>query len=318
MDKKLIEQLRKQHYVIAGKHSAVQICRWTKKSLLDEGVCYKEKFYGIKSHRCCQMSPAVDFCQNFCLHCWRAIELTSGNKFDNDEDNPEEIFNNCITQQKKLLIGFKGNSKVNMSKWEEAQNPNQFAISLSGEPTLYPKLSEFIKLLRKHGKTSFLVTNGLIPEALKKLENEKALPTQLYVSLNYPNEEIFRKLSQNKAKNAWQKFLETLALLPKLKTRKVLRMTLIKEFNMDDINGYAKLIKIAQPDFVECKGYMSVGFARQRLGYERMPRIEDVREFAEKLAEKLKKEKYKILDEHEYSRVVLIGRNKKDMKIKKV
>jgi tRNA wybutosine-synthesizing protein 1 len=31
--------LKKQHYFIVGKHSAVQVCRWTKKSLLDEGVC---------------------------------------------------------------------------------------------------------------------------------------------------------------------------------------------------------------------------------------------------------------------------------------
>ena len=47
LPKNVKEILKKQHYEIAGKneHSAVQICRWTKKSLRDEGVCYKEKFY---------------------------------------------------------------------------------------------------------------------------------------------------------------------------------------------------------------------------------------------------------------------------------
>ena len=66
------EILRKQHYETIGDHAAVQICRWTKKSLTDKGVCYKEKFYGIKSHRCCQMTQMI-LCENKCIHCWRAI-----------------------------------------------------------------------------------------------------------------------------------------------------------------------------------------------------------------------------------------------------
>jgi len=316
-DKKLLDVLKKQHYSIVGNHSAVQICRWNKKSLLNDGFCYKQKFYGIESHRCCQMSCVLENCQNRCLHCWRAIELTSGDKFKGKCDNPVEIIDKCIKAQQKMLTGFKGNEKVNMKKWKEAQEPMNFAISLIGEPTLYPKLGELIKELRKRGKSSFLVTNGLLPEVLKKLAKEKALPTQLYVSLNYPNEEIFRRLTQNKTKNAWKKFDETLELLPKLKTRKVLRMTLVRDLNMEDVEGYAKLIKKAKPDFVECKGYVSVGFARQRLGYDRMPTIEEIRKFAKELASKLKKEGYKILDEHEFSKIVLIGRDKKRMKIKK-
>src|SRR4030042_6523564 len=125
--------LKKQHYAIVGKHSAVQVCRWTKKSIIDEGVCYKEKFYGIKSHLCCQMSPAVMWCQNRCLHCWRAIELTVGNKLK-EIDNPKKIIDKCIEAQKKMLIGFGGNKKINLKKLKEAMEPMQFAISLSGEP----------------------------------------------------------------------------------------------------------------------------------------------------------------------------------------
>ena len=73
---KLREILKKQHYGLIGNHSGVKICEWTKKSLTDSGVCYKEKFYGIKSHLCCQMSPSIGICNNKCLHCWREIELT--------------------------------------------------------------------------------------------------------------------------------------------------------------------------------------------------------------------------------------------------
>ena len=47
--KKIME---KQGYRFIGKHSAVKICRWTRKSLIDERECYKSKFYGIKSWEC--------------------------------------------------------------------------------------------------------------------------------------------------------------------------------------------------------------------------------------------------------------------------
>ena len=192
---KIKKILKKQHYEIVGKHSAVQICRWTKNSLRDEGVCYKEKFYGIKSHLCCQMTPAVMWCQNKCIHCWRAIEHTLGDKLPKNIDEPKKIIDECIKAQRKLLVGFKIDShsrkkqlsKANMEKFKEAQEPMQFAISLSGEPTIYEKIGELIEELRKRGKTSFLVTNGLHPEKLRELKEKNQLPTQLYISVNTSN-----------------------------------------------------------------------------------------------------------------------------------
>jgi tRNA wybutosine-synthesizing protein 1 len=95
-------------------------------------------------------------------------------------------------------------------------------------------------------------------------------------------------------------------------------MTLVKDLNMLDnqIKDYTKLIKKANPDFIEVKGYMSVGFARQRLGYETMPTYEDIQDYAKKISKALGKP-YKILNSHEFSRVILIGKNKKMMKIQK-
>ena len=317
LPKKLTDILKKQHYEIIGNHSGVQVCRWTKKSLINEGICYKEKFYGIKSHLCCQMSPAVGFCQNRCLHCWRAIELTIDQKM-NGGDDPKEIIDKCIKAQRKLIIGFKGNSKINKIKFKEAQEPMQFAISLTGEPTLYPKIGELVSELRKRGKTSFIVTNGLQPSVLSKLNKGGNLPTQLYLSLNTPDKKLYKKWHRSLDKNAWKKFNETLELFPKLKTRKVIRMTLVRDLNMNDkyVKDYIKLIKKAKPDFIEVKGFMSVGFARQRLGYETMPTYEEVMDYAEKICEELGKE-YKILDEQVFSRVVLIGKDKEKMRIRK-
>jgi len=326
------EILKKQHYEVVGKneHSAVQICRWTKKSLRDEGVCYKEKFYGIKSHLCCQMTPSL-YCPNQCIHCWRAIEYTTGEKIPGKIDSPSEIIEGCIKAQRKLLQGFNINkkskkkqlSKANQKKLEEAQEPMQFAISLSGEPTIYPYVGKLISELRKRGKTSFLVTNGLYPEKIKELLKKNQLPTQLYISINTPNEKLYNKFHRSSIKNAWKKLNKTLEILPKLKnkTRTIFRMNLVKDLNMfsEQAEEYAKLIKKSQPLFIEIKGFMSVGFARERLGYDRMPTDKEMEKFIEILLINLKKigeKEYKLLDKHEFSRAYVLGKDKKELKIK--
>jgi len=320
--------LQKQHYEIVGKHSAVQICRWTKKSLRNEGVCYKEKFYGIKSHLCCQMTPAVMWCPNKCVHCWRAIELTLGSELPEENiDSPKKIIDSCIESQRKLLQGFnidknskkKQLSKANQKKYFEAQEPMQFAISLSGEPTTYKHIGGLISELRKRNKTSFLVTNGLYPDKIKELLNKKQLPTQLYVSVNTPNEKLFEKFHRSSMKNAWKKFNETLELFPKLcgKTRTIFRMNLVKKLNMfpEQAKEYAELIRKANPQFVEIKGFMSVGFARQRMGYDRMPTDKEMEKFIDVLLKKLGKD-WKLLDKHEFSRAYVLGREEDEEKLK--
>jgi tRNA wybutosine-synthesizing protein 1 len=334
LQKNVKELLKKQHYEIVGKneHSAVQICRWTKKSLRDEGVCYKEKFYGIKSHLCCQMTPSL-YCPNQCIHCWRAIEYTTGEKIPGKIDSPSEIIEGCIKAQRKLLQGFnidkhskkKQLSRANQHKLKEAQEPMQFAISLSGEPTIYPHIGKLISELRKRGKTSFLVTNGLYPEKLKELLKKKQLPTQLYISINTPNKELYKKFHRSMIKDAWEKLNETLELLKKMntKTRTVFRMNLVKDLNMfpEQAEEYAQLIKKSQPKFIEIKGFMSVGFARERLGYERMPTDKEMENFISALLKELKKiglEEYKLLDKHEFSRAYVLGKDKEELKIKDI
>ncbi len=317
--------LKRQHYAVVGEHSAVQICRWTKKSLRNEGVCYKEKFYGIKSHLCCQMSPAVMWCPNRCLHCWRAIELTIDNELKGKIDSPKEIIDGCIKAQRILLSGFKINekskkkqlSRANMKKFNEAQEPMQFAISLSGEPMVYEKIGGIIEELRRRGKTSFLVTNGLYPEKLLELEKNKQLPTQLYISVNAPNKEIYDKIHRSSKKDAWERLNESLGIMAKLrnKTRTVFRMNLILDLNMTEEKKYAEMIKKTNPMFVEVKAFMCVGFANQRIPYNKMPYHEDIIDFSKKILKFLPD--YKILDEKKESRVLLLGKDKEEMKIKK-
>jgi len=313
--------LERQKYAIVGGHSGVQVCRWTKNSLNKKGVCWKEKFYGIKSHRCCQMSPAVMWCENSCLHCWRPIEFNQGCELK-EVDSPIEILDGIISARKNLLMGYKG--IVSEKKFEEAIEPELFTFSLSGEPTLYPKLGEMIGEIRKRGKISFLVTNGLNPEVLRKLR--KNLPTQLTISMNAPNKKLFNVWHRSKKKDAWKKFNESLDLLRGLKgrVRRVVRLTLVKKgdggvSNMSEknIKEYVELIKKAEPDFVHVKGFMSVGFARERMGYDKMPWHYEVKRFGESLVKELKGG-WKVLDEEERSCVLVLGKNKRMMKIGRV
>ncbi len=276
-------------------HSAVKTCLWLKKSLRDEGVCYKQKFYGIQSHRCLQMTPAL-MCNQLCVHCWRPLELL---KDFRGWDEPERIVDESIKAQKRLLSGFYGTKGINRKKLEEAEEPNQVAISLIGEPTLYPHLPELVECYKNRGFTTFLVTNGTNPEMLGKVN-----PTQLYLSLTAYSEESHLSLNRP-PKSYWGHILESLKVLRDSRSRTVIRLTLIKGLNMDEkaAEGFDRLIRIAEPDYIEAKAYMFLGYSRLRLKAENMPEHADVVEFSRLLSRR----GYEIVDESEQSRVCLLS-----------
>lgn len=305
---KVQKVLEKQGYRFVGNHSACKICEWTRKSLVDEDFCYKQKFYGVQSHLCCQMTPSI-FCVNRCVFCWRDTSLTTKVKFDKKVDEPKEIIEKCIGAQKKLLSGFGGNENTNIKKFKEAQDPKYFAISLTGEPTLYPKLDGLLSELKKQKRCSFLVTNGLFPKSLEKLED---LPVQLYVSVDAPNKKLYDQVDRPLMKDSWKRFNQTLELLPDLNTRRVLRLTLVKDLNMTDVEGYARLIKKASPDFIEVKAYMFVGHSRLNLTLKNMPLHEEVMSFSKKVSEATG---FDIINEKENSRVVLLTSGNKRPKL---
>ena len=285
------------------KHSAIKTCEWTRKSLRNDGFCYKQKFYGIASHRCLQFTPSLPFCTHRCLFCWRDISITYP-RWKGCVDKPKDLLLEAIEKQRDLLQGFKGNPKVSKQKFYEAMLPNQIAISLAGEPTLYPKLPELIDETKSLGMSSFLVTNGTVPTMLKKLL--KHAPTQLYITLPAPNEEIYIKTCQPINKNSWKRIMRSLSLLQSFDEicRTVIRLTLVKNLNFVDSEGYSNIISEYQPKFVEVKSFMSVGFARARLPYEAMPLHEEIKRFAKEIASKCN---YKIVDEKRKSRVVLLA-----------
>lgn len=296
--------LERAGYRLVGRnrHSAVKVCHWTRKSLLNRGVCYKEQFYfkslGVQSHRCLQLTPSLQFCDHRCVFCWRNTDITNP-RWLGEVDEPAEILDEAISAQRKLLSGFGGNPGVDKEKFNEAQEPRHCAISLAGEPTLYPKINELIEECDRRGMTSFLVTNGLHPEVLEHLVE----PTQLYISVVAPDPGTYRKICRPHDESGWEKLNSSLELMRSFGCRKVIRVTLVKELNLKDAPGYAKLIEKAESDFVEAKAYMHVGFARARLSMDNMPLHQEIKEFAEELA---RETGYSILDDSEPSRVVLL------------
>lgn len=306
-EKKL--DLEKQGYRLVGSHSAVKICTWTKKSIRDEGICYKQSFYGIKCHRCVQMTPSLHVCSHRCRWCWRDIDFTSP-EWTGPVDSPKDIVDGCIREHTKYLQGFGGNPKSNPEKLDEAMKPLHFAISLSGEPTSYPRLPELIDEINSRGMTSFLVTNGTNPEMLKKLLNHQ--PTQLYITLPAPDEQTYLEVCKPSLRDGWKRIMESLQLLKQFTCRKTIRLTLVKDENMLAPEKYAELIKDIDADYFELKAYVYVGYSQYRLSIENMPRHHEILEFARSVASHACMQ---VIDEKSESRVVLVARQDNDSRI---
>lgn len=310
----LLGMLRRQKYHMVGQHSAIKRCRWLYNTLIHNRPCYKQKFYGINTHQCIQMTPTVLSCTMRCLFCWRLQSGDEQLKWEETTlhgcDNAGDIVEGCLKEQMRLLSGYKANPKVNKEKLREAMHPKHAAISLTGEPTLYPQLGELIKSFHRRSFTTFLVTNGTKPEVLSVLDRE---PSQLYVSTCAPDKRIFNKVCRPQIPNAWEKLNQTLTLLPSFKCPTVMRLTLTRHLNLKHPELYAKLIKKAQPTYIEPKAYMHVGFSRLRLSYANTPLHKEIKKFAVSLADQTG---YKILDESKASRVVLLSKLEKSIKLR--
>lgn len=289
--------LKKHGYHLAGTHGAVKTCLWLNNSIRNKGACYKSRFYGMTSHRCVQMTPTL-VCNHRCLHCWRAVEAEV--ELPKVWDPPEEIVKSCLIEQRRLVSGYGGSGFMDKTRWKEAFEPRHVAISLSGEPTMYPYLPQLIEEFHKKEMTTFVVTNGTNPDMV-----EQITPTQLYISLNAPDRETYRKVCAP-LNDTWDNIGQSLEIMKGSGTRTAVRITLTKGVNMVDPDGFGRLIGLAEPDYVELKAYMHLGFSRKRLSQDNMPAFLEVKDFSNKVAEALC---YRIADESEASRVVLLSKD---------
>lgn len=289
------------NFIAEDSSAAVKPCMWCKRSLRGGESCYKHQFYGIESWKCVQMTPTLR-CNQRCLFCWRSMEHEIVSE---TELSPEEIVSALPKMQRKGLSGDK--PYTNPERWEEAvDHPNQYALSLSGEPTLYAKLPELISLLRENEENSvFVVSNGTNPSMIERIR-----PTQLYISVDAVDESSYEKICRpvGDAGIMWANINKSLSLLRKKEeegVRTAIRITLVKGYNDYDEAGFAGIIKEAQPLFVEIKGYMYLGYSRMRLAETNVPDMETIRSFAARVAQLCN---YDIMDENVPSRVVCLKR----------
>ncbi len=146
---------------------------------------------------------------------------------------------------------------------------------------------------------------------IQRLQDEDALPTQLYLSTNAADYESFIKINKPKYDDSWERWNRTLDMLKDLDTRTVLRITLIRNYNdqKEMIPAFAKMFRKASPHFIEIKSYMHIGRSTNRLEHENMLEMSEVKKFSEEIAKQSKI--FSVMDESLVSRISILQNNER-------
>eukprot|EP01091_Cochliopodium_minus_P016453 TRINITY_DN6169_c0_g1_i2.p1 TRINITY_DN6169_c0_g1~~TRINITY_DN6169_c0_g1_i2.p1 ORF type:complete len:642 (-),score=215.94 TRINITY_DN6169_c0_g1_i2:264-2189(-) len=284
----LRKSLTKQGYKLIGSHSGVKLCRWTKAMLRGRGGCYKHTFYGIESFRCMEMTPSLA-CANKCVFCWRHHSNPIGTDFKWKMDEPEFLVEEAIKKHYEMIKELKGVPGVKSDRYETAFQIKHCALSLVGEPIIYPKINEFVDMLHQKKISTFLVTNAQFPEKISLMKPV----TQLYISVDAATKESLKTIDRPLFKDFWERFIGCIDEIAKKGQRTVFRLTLVKSWNMEEMNNYAELIARGSPDLIEIKGVTYCGTSTaSTLTMKNVPFHEEVMEFSKKVIFIFSKEKF--------------------------
>ncbi|CRG93018.1 tRNA-YW synthesizing protein, putative [Plasmodium gallinaceum] len=302
------DKLTKEGYKIIGSHSAVKLCRWSKSQLRGRGGCYKHTFYGINSYQCMEATPSLA-CANKCVFCWRHHKNPVGVSWKWNKDEAKMIVEEAIKKHKGMIKELKGVYGVIKERFDNAMNIKHCALSLVGEPIMYPDINELIDELHKKNISTFLVTNAQFPDALKNLRKV----TQLYLSIDASNKEALKNIDRPLFKDYWERYIKCIKILKNRKERTVFRFTLVKEYNMmaNEVSSYAKLIEYGSPDFIEIKAVTYCGTSNgYQLTMKNIPWHEEVYQFAYHLinCKSSLTNIYEICCEHKHSCSILIAK----------
>ncbi|CAR27290.1 hypothetical protein ZYGR_0I05640 [Zygosaccharomyces rouxii] len=304
--------LTKQGYSIVGSHSGVKICRWTKSDLRGRGSCYKHSLFNIVSSRCMELTPSLA-CSSKCVFCWRHGSNPVSKNWRWEVDDPEYILENALTSHYSKIKQMRGVPGVKAERFAKAFQVRHCALSLVGEPIMYPYISKFISLLHAKGISSFLVCNAQHPEALAKI----CKVTQLYVSIDASTKSELKKIDRPLYKDFWERLMQCLDILSTTQShqRTVFRLTLVKGFNMAEVMSYADLVQRGKPCFIEIKGATFAGSSDGNgnpLTMQNIPFYEEIKAFVRNFAAELQRRGlgYDISAEHAHSNCILIANTK--------
>lgn len=309
----LRKNLKKQGYRLIGSHSGVKLCRWTKAMLRGRGGCYKHTFYGIKSYQCMETTPSLA-CANKCTFCWRHHTNPVGREWRWKMDEAKKLVDGAIKNHQQLIKTMRGVPGVKPERFQEAMTVRHCALSLVGEPIMYPQINEFLELLHSKSISSFLVTNAQFPERIRQLNP----CTQLYVSIDAATRDTLKAVDRPLFSDFWERFTASLrALKKKQSSRTVYRLTLVKEWNMGEVEAYCRLIALGLPLLIEIKAVTFCGSNKaSSLTIKNTPYHQEVCEFAQQICKQFDAmfggqdgdaPRYEIACEHEHSNCVLVA-----------
>ena len=308
------KKLEKEGYKIIGSHSAVKLCRWTKSGVRGRGKCYKNTFYGIDSSSCMEATPNLS-CASKCVFCWRHHKNPVATSWKWAMDPADEIVSEAVRLHSNLIKELRGVPGVNDERFNSAMKIRHCALSLVGEPIMYPQINELITELHNRRISTFLVTNAQFPEAIQNLQPV----TQMYVSVDAASPEALKKIDRPLFNDYWERFIKCFEAIKAKKQRTVYRLTLVKEYNMAEdeevLNEYADLVAIGVPHFIEIKAVTYCGSSddKEGLTMKNVPWHEEVVKFSQALTATLAKRNigsYSLACEHKHSCSILIAQNK--------
>ncbi|KAK4722923.1 hypothetical protein R3W88_013156 [Solanum pinnatisectum] len=189
-------------------------------------------------------------CANKCVFCWRHHTNPVGKSWTWKMDDPIEIVNTAIDLHTKMIKQMKGVPGVKAERLSEGLSPRHCALSLVGEPIMYPEINSLVDELHKKQISTSLVTNAQFPDKIKLLKSI----TQLYVSVDAGTKDSLKAIDRPLFGDFWERFLDSLRALKEKEQRTVYRLTLIKGWNTEDVDAYSCLFSIGKPDFIEIKG----------------------------------------------------------------
>ncbi|CCW69082.1 unnamed protein product [Phytomonas sp. Hart1] len=184
-----------------------------------------------------------------------------------------------------MIRQMRGVPGVTPERLAAAAKVRHCALSLVGEPIMYPQINKFCELLHEEGISSFMVTNAQFPEQLRAL-----VPvTQLYLSVDAATPEELKRIDRPLFEDYWERCLACVRELRKKRQRTVFRLTMVNAYNNENHGAYADLVEMAWPDFVEVKGvtYCGTSATSTLTMKDNVPRHDEVITFCERLCDEL-------------------------------
>ena len=188
------------------------------------------------------------------VFCWRHHKNPVGKEWRWKIDDPHMIVKQAVEMHVSMIKEAKGIPGVQMDRWEQAHTVKHCALSLVGEPIMYPRIDEFLADLHERNISTYLVTNGQHPQAIDTLRPI----TQLYVSVDASTPETLEEIDRPLFKDAWERLRTSLKCLKNKGQRTVARLTVVKGWNSDEIAGYAKLIALGHCSLIEVRVFKYV------------------------------------------------------------